>query len=64
MEDGYITDGLSGVSVAVLDRLKLPVAALNLTFNTTQATPETKQRMATALTAAASQLSRSLGHHD
>ena len=64
MEDGFITDGLSGVSVAVQDRLKLPVAALNLTFNTGQATPEIKQRMATALTSAANQLSRSLGHHD
>jgi DNA-binding IclR family transcriptional regulator len=64
MEDGYITEGLSGVSVAVLDRLRLPVAALNLTFNTSQATPELKQRIATALATASAQLSRGLGHHD
>lgn len=64
MEDGFITEGLSGVSVAVLDHLNLPVAALNLTFKTEQATTELRLKMAGALNTAATQLARSLGHHD
>jgi DNA-binding IclR family transcriptional regulator len=64
LEDGFITDGLSGVSVAVLDRLNHPVAALNLTFKTDQATPQLKLKMANALTAAAGKMARSIGHHD
>ena len=63
-EDGFISAGLSGISVAVRDHLDFPVAALNLTFKTEQANDDLRDRMTQALTAAAHQLSRNLGHHD
>jgi DNA-binding IclR family transcriptional regulator len=63
-EDGFISSGLSGISVAVRDHLDFPVAALNLTFKTEQASDDLRERMTKALTTAANQLSRSLGHHD
>lgn len=62
-EDGHITMGLSGISVAVLDHLDLPVAALNLTFKTDAASAEMRDRLTQALTAAAATLSKNLGHH-
>ena len=63
-EDGFISAGLSGISVAVRDHLDFPVAALNLTFKTEQASDDLRDRMTQALSAAAHQLSRNLGHHD
>ena len=62
-EDGHITAGLSGISVAVLDHLDFPVAALNLTFQTDAASAELRDRLTQALQLGAASLSKNLGRH-
>jgi len=62
-EDGHITPGYSGLSVPVLNHLGFPTAALNLTFSSDSADGKLRYRMTQALTLAAKELSRKLGHH-
>lgn len=62
-EEGFITQGYSSLSVAVTNHLELPVAALAMTFRTTEANQEKRKKIIEALRVGAKELSRRLGSH-
>ena len=62
IEEGLVTPGLSSVGAAVVDHTGHPVAGLAVTYPYDSLTGSERQQMITALTSAATDLSRRLGH--
>ena len=62
-EDSYVTEGYSSIAVSVLNHLRMPVAALGMTYRAEDEEPETRELLVTFLTKAAGELSKRLGSH-
>jgi len=61
IEDGFITAGYSTVAAAVTDHVDRPVAAIGLTFNTSEVNEPQRRQLAKSAQACARVLSRRLG---
>ncbi len=57
-EDGFITEGVSSVAVAVMDQLDHPAAAIGLSFRSDSADRDDRELFVNALSRTATQLSR------
>lgn len=57
-EDGFITEGVSSVAVAVIDQLDHPVAAIGLSFRSDAADRTLRDQFVDAISRTAAQLSR------
>ena len=62
LEEDLVTPGLSSVGAAVIDHTGHPVAGLAVTYRSETVAAAERSRLITALTSAAADLSRRLGH--